>query len=363
MFRFFLFLLVLIILGGCKSDQSDVSDTHSKEGEIHPVWNFVLENPDKASVLISRNDSIFVSHRSTQMMPLASTMKIVIAIEYANQAARGMIDADGLVDLKEVEAFYIPNTDGGAHVSWRESVKESIVEGQIPLRSIAKGMISHSSNANTEYIQELLGLDKINSRIKKLGITDHDPIYYLVSSLFLETEVFPNLSGKKLVEALQTLPNEEYIEQCNIIHQKLKRDPEYLKSLGPLNVQTQRVWSNRLPRSTTETYHRILKSLNEKTEFTKEVYFYLDECMETLMENPRNKEWLKHSGLKGGSTMFVLTEAMYATDKKGNRTEFVFFLEDLGYSEVKEMSRHLNSLELSLLNDPNFIKELSLPNL
>lgn len=46
--------------------------------------------------------------------------------------------------------------------------------------------------------------------------------------------------------------------------------------------------------------------------------------------NSKNKQDFVHFGAKGGSTAFVLNYALYATDKKGNRTEFVVFTNNLG---------------------------------
>ncbi|RWR08963.1 hypothetical protein [Siminovitchia fortis] len=56
----------------------------------------------------------------------------------------------------------------------------------------------------------------------------------------------------------------------------------------------------------------------------------------------------------GGSTAFVLTNAMYAEDKKGNRTEFAFFANDLGMIEQMQLTRKLNSFQLKILTDPSF---------
>ena len=42
--------------------------------------------------------------------------KIVIAIEYAKQVAEGKIRKDEKISLKELEKYYVKNTDGGAHL-------------------------------------------------------------------------------------------------------------------------------------------------------------------------------------------------------------------------------------------------------
>ncbi|MEM5595122.1 hypothetical protein AAHB53_00235 [Niallia circulans] len=129
-------------------------------------------------------------------------------------------------------------------------------------------------------------------------------------------------------------------------------------------MDVQRIWSNRLPRSTSEDYVYIMEKLNNKTYFDKDTYKYLDPVMEQLMENPNNREWLVHAGQKGGSTAFIITTAMYATDKDGNQTELAFFANDLTSLEQTKLSRNLNGFKLKFLKDAEFRtliqKELSI---
>lgn len=76
--------------------------------------------------------------------------------------------------------------------------------------------------------------------------------------------------------------------------------------------------------------------------------------MEYMLENPANREWLEHSGMKGGSTAFVLTKALYATDKNGNRTEMAYFLNDLSIIEMKSLQMSMNGFELNVLKNKEF---------
>jgi D-alanyl-D-alanine carboxypeptidase len=76
--------------------------------------------------------------------------------------------------------------------------------------------------------------------------------------------------------------------------------------------------------------------------------------MEGLMQNPANQQWLKHAGMKGGSTSFVLTKASYATDLKGNKTELAYFLYDLEPMENMMLQRKMNGFEYKLLVDDRF---------
>jgi D-alanyl-D-alanine carboxypeptidase len=76
------------------------------------------------------------------------------------------------------------------------------------------------------------------------------------------------------------------------------------------------------------------------------------------MENPANREWLEHSGMKGGSTAFVLTKSLYATDKKGNKMALAYFFDDLGMLESTKLKMSMNEFELQILTKKAFRAEV-----
>lgn len=319
------------------------------------VISFMKDNPDKIAITLIRNDSVIVDVNSSKVMPLASTVKILVAIEYAEQAASGKINPDEVIDKKDLNIYYVPKTDGGAHPRWLEKL-----EGKpITLREVAKGMIQYSSNANTEYLCHLLGLENINRQRERLGLKNHTEVHYIVSALFVSKELFPATKDKEIFDKLKEVPIDEYIATTVSIHDKLNNDSIYKDELGKLSLDVQRNWSDNLPASTTTDYVSIMQKLNSKSYFSKDVNGYLGELLEGMMENPANQSWLVHSGTKGGSTAFVLTKALYATDKKGNTTELAYFFNDLKIMENVQLQLNLNDFELSVLSKPQFVEELA----
>lgn len=323
------------------------------------IINFIKENPDKAAITLIRNNKIIANKNAERLQPLASTVKIIIAIEYAEQAANGTINPETLIPLKELDTYYAAYTDGGAHTAWLKYVEPDIKDNKISIRNIAKGMILFSSNANTEWLQHKLGLKNINNRIKTLGIENHSEIYYLVSSLFVGKEAFPQFKRQGLQIALKGMPLKNYIASTEIIHNKLLSDTLYKKDLGDLSMPIQKIWSDNLPASTTKEYAKLMQKFNSKTYFTPNVQTLLDDVMEGLMQSPRNKANLKHAGTKGGSTSFVLTKAFYATDKKGNTTELALFFNNLTPTEAQQLTRSLNDFIITILFDESFLNAIT----
>lgn len=324
------------------------------------IVEFLKEKADKGNVALTihYNQESWVRVNENQALPLASTVKTIIAIEYAKQAAAGQIDPEQAVSFEDLEKFYIPKTDGGAHEAWLKEVKGDQT-GEVPLSEVAKGMIVYSSNANTEYLIHLLGLEKINQNLDEMQLSAHEPLYPFVSALALPKQMIQAEGTKKEALAqLKKMDMAEYRERALKTHKEWLHQPLDAQGkkqlMKDLNMDFQKVWSDRLPRATTDEYVAIMEKLNNKTYFDDSVYTYLDPVMEGLMENPQNQEWLAHAGQKGGSTAFVMTMAMYATDQHGNQTELAFFANNLSTMEQAKLSKNMNAFQLKFLTDEEF---------
>jgi len=123
-------------------------------------------------------------------------------------------------------------------------------------------------------------------------------------------------------------------------------DLTYKNEIGELGLNIQKVWSDNLPGSTVEEYVGIMKKINSRTYFSSSTQKYLDEVMEVLLENPANRQWLEHAGMKGGSTAFVLTKALYAS------------VDNLGPLENARLQRSMNEFELKILTDEVFRRKV-----
>jgi len=229
--------------------------------------------------------------------------KIIIPIAYAQEAAEGRINPQQQVDLKELEVFYIPKTDGGAHEAWLAQLNLQGVD-HVPLSEVASGMIAYSSNANTEYLMHVLGFQAINDVLTQLHVEDHEPLYPIVSALHIPVQVLKekNLTKKETLAALQEMDMAEYRERASSIHASWIEQPltyeEKAEAQKLLNMDFQKIWSDRLIRATTNDYISILEKLNNKNFFSAEVHKYLDPVMEQLMQNPKNQEWLTNMQVK-----------------------------------------------------------------
>ncbi|WP_246516402.1 serine hydrolase [Salicibibacter cibarius] len=339
------------------------------------VLKFIANNPKRASLSIVRNGSDFADFQSDELRPLASTVKIIVAIEYAHQAANGEIDVSERIKTHDLSRYYIPRTDGGAHETWLRSMesKEFLQGGTVSLEEVAKGMIAHSSNANTEYLMMRLGLDRINAKLKRLQLPKHEQIYPIVSRLIIPYEIaqknklniFEKADAKKVQTLIEEMSHEAYIDEAINIHTKLNEDHD-----GSYKEQVNlRAWHNmafndtaskRGIRSTTSEYVSVVQKINDLSYFTQAVQEHLRPIMEWPMENHKNQEKFYHLGGKGGSTAQIVTFALYAEDKQGNKTELAIFFNDvLGY-ETTKLSNSLSAFQLAVVTaSSNWEQKLS----
>ena len=323
--------------------------------------HFIQANKKRASVFISRNDTTIAHLNEDKLMPLASTVKIMVAIEFAKQASAETINEEGYVSLKALEKYYLPNTDGGAHPAWLnyEQSKNNIQKDSIKLLEVARGMIMFSSNANTEYLMDLLGFDNIKNNCQLFDLKNHTAIYPLVSSLFLYQNP-TKVPEAKILKAIRKLSEEEYCKYIFAIHNQLKYDTTYKTKFRPqdLSKEMEKLWSDRLPASTTKEYVHLLKILNNRKFLDENTYGIVASILEFPMENKGFQQVFKHYGVKGGSTSFVLTHVIYFTTLKDVKMELAIFFNDLTAAEEKQLERWLDPFEAQVIFDNKFREKL-----
>ncbi len=345
--------LVIVLFFFCVSVQAQMA--------ADSVLNFINTHRNQAALFVMQNDTLIAHLNEDKMMPLASTLKILVAIEFAKQAAKHDIDENELVPLKDLERYYLANTDGNAHPDWIAYEKSigHIKDDSVVLLDVARGMIQFSSNANTEYLMDLLGLDEIQKNLELFKVEKHSKIYYIVTSLFMYQNP-RKLNEDKVIKGIKQLTEEAYCRYIYDIHKALKNDTILKSRFNPtdLSMKMQKVWSDRLPSSTTKEYVKICNALNNRAYFDEDTYAILSLILETAMENPANKQWLSHLGMKGGSTAWVLTKATYATTKKGKRTELAYFFNDLSEADNEKLQGWMNEFELQIIAKPEFRKKL-----
>ena len=130
-----------------------------------------------------------------------------------------------------------------------------------------------------------------------------------------------------------------------MIHTKLKADADgsYKKQLISLNLELQKIWSNRLPASTTKEYGLVMQKILSQNYYSPTAQKILDDILQPILVSAGNKANYQNFYSKGGSTVFVLTFALGSNTVKNNKTVMTVFFNDLTIDEQKQLSGLLNT--------------------
>lgn len=318
------------------------------------VVKHLEKNPESSALYVSVDNNKKIAYQADKPRPLASVAKIIIALEYAYQIKNGDISEDETVPLSSLEAFYIEDTDGGAHEAWLEEMEEedNIHEESVTLHDVASGMITYSSNANADFLMDLLGVENIDQRMSDLEL-EHDPIIPFTGSLAaVGTYKQENDNWKSL---LDDMSEEEYQDLAVTTLEEMKNEEMNLDDVYELSIDDQRIWSDRLAHAPAETYGKLLNAI-ANGDFPEEVTATIQDLMEWPMEKvEENKDYYKVIGSKGGSTAFVFNDTMYAEDLEGKQLQIVLLTDDLSEKQFKKLSREANGFMVEMINNEDFL--------
>ncbi len=324
-------------------------------------FNFINANRTRASVFITRNDTTIAKLNENQLMPLAGTVKLLIAIEFAQQSTHEMINENSYAKLDEVEKYYMPLIDSAAYANWLTYLKthNEIKDGKVKLVDIARGMMMFDCNANADYLMDILGFDNVKDNISLFKLTKHTAIYPFAGSMFIY-QLPKKTSEDKLIKALSKYSDKKYSMEAYYFHTDLKEDSSFKATFKPeqFTKKMQKMWSDNLPASTTKEYVSIMQALNNREVLDEEAFFPVGEVIEYPMENKEFQKKFRYFGMAGGSSAFVLTHAAYLTMKDGTRMEWAVFLNNLNIAEKKKMEEWLVHFKEQFINDPQFRNKL-----
>ncbi|GAB0169375.1 serine hydrolase [Lysinibacillus sp. CTST325] len=322
------------------------------------VLNHLKDYPQTTSLYVAENGEELITYQSDIVRPLASTVKMLIAVEYAMQINAGIITKDSPVSLDNLKRYYIKNTDGNAHEDWLKTMSSEgkVKNNEVTLHDVAKGMITNSSNANTDFLIDLLGITNINERAKSLKLTQHEEVYPIVSALLLPEYIENETSSEKqLIKKLRKMPVATYRSKAEELSELMKVGTIKAEDVSfDMSMDLQKVWSDRLIGASANDYGKLLAIISND-ELPGTAADTIRDLLEWPMQyNEQNNERFIHLGAKGGSTAFVLNDAIYAEDHNGNKIEMVIFTNDLNFWQGLLIRKNVNSFESKLLGSKDY---------
>jgi D-alanyl-D-alanine carboxypeptidase len=343
-----------MLSGNCVQAQLDPAKADS-------FFYFIKANPLRSSVYITQNDTAIARLNENKLMPLASTVTMLVAIEFAQQSTHEQINENTFVPVADVEKFYIPFIDSAAFNTWLDKAKagNEIKNGTIKLVDIARGMIMYGCYTNADYLMDLLGFDAVKDNIALLKLKQHTAIYPFAGSLF--TFHIPKKSSEdKLLKALSKYSDKKYSMEAYYNHLDLKNDSSFKETFSPerFTPKLQKMWNENLPASTAKEYVAVAAVLNNREVLDEDAFFPIAEVLEYPMEKKEFQKLYKHFGAKTGKTPFIFTRVIYFTLKNGTRMESAIFFNGLSPTEEKKLEDWQPAFEAQFLSDPVFRSKL-----
>lgn len=306
-------------------------------------------------------------------MPLASVVKVVHLVAYAEAVADGRLDPTNTVMLDELAAFYLPNIDLGTHTRALTALEDNgRVFGNPPavlLDEVPGMMIAQSSNAATDYLHLLLGQREIEETAVDLGLESQTaPCPFLGQFLIMANHAIQQNNSYQAWEAYKDNPS-SYGRDSMLLTEAFSSDEQFRETAVDWrrqtrqpNGQTQRLFSQDFnAHGSAADYANLMARIAQNGLSSGESSYIARRFLEWPMRFADNQALFTNLGYKNGSLPGILTTAYYAYPKEGgNPVVATLFYRDLEGRTYQQFRNNLAHDELArwLLYDPQAISLL-----
>ena len=123
------------------------------------------------AAIVSLDGRTRLGRAARRLVPLASTMKVLILDEAAHEIAAGRLRADAPVPLRTIGLTYLPGTDSGAHTHAVAAARRRgwVQHRTVSLRHVLDAMIEFSDNAATDTVLRMIDRGALARRARALG--------------------------------------------------------------------------------------------------------------------------------------------------------------------------------------------------
>ena len=334
-----------------------------------PAWERLLSNPGSVGLVAYRvgDEANGIYHNADLQMPLASVVKIIHLVAYAEAVAAGQLDPTSYVTLETLDSYYLPGYDLGSH---NQAIAELTAAGlvlanpdRIRLEDVPWMMIRHSANAATDYLHLLLGQDAIEETAVSLNLTQQTaPCTFLGQFLAMSNQTRLGSNDRAAIQAYLDDPASYGAEVALLAaaysQDSLFRGAEqvYHREERRPSSQDQRFFSHNLnAHGTPREYATLLAQIAQNGLSNPESSFLARRYLEWPMIFPANQERFSNLGYKNGSLPGILNTAYYAYPLgEVTPTIVILFFQDLPGSSYREWRNTLPHDEFArwLLDNP-----------
>jgi beta-lactamase class A len=306
-------------------------------------------------------------------MPLASVVKVIHLVAYAEAVAAGRLDPFATVWLDELEAFYQPGLDLGAYDNAVARLEaDGRVFAQPPavvLHEVPAMMIEFSANAASDYLHLRLGQATIEQTAVDLGLSSQSaPCPFVGQFLAMANHTRPLATDLATVRGYLADPAAYGREVMRLTEafsgdEAFRREAvAWRRETGRPESRTQRFFAASLnAHGSAADYAGLMARIAQNGLSNGEASYTARRILEWPMQYEVNQELFANLGYKNGALPGVLTTVYYAY-RPGDVTPVVvaLFFRDLDGGLYRQWRATLAHDELArwLLADPAAIPAL-----
>lgn len=303
-------------------------------------------------------------------MPLASVVKVINLVAYAEAAAAGDVNPLLTISLAELEQYYLPGLDLGAHNLAVESLTENgRTFGDPPnilLEAVPEMMIRYSSNAASDYLHMLLGQRRLEETAVALNLSSQTaPCPFLGQFLAMANYTRAGGSDVDAIRGFMDNPA-DYGVYAMLLADAFSSSQSFRDEQIAWRQQerrpsgaTQRLFTAALsPQGSANDYANLMARIALNGLSNGESSYTVRRYLEWPMQFNSNQGFFTNLGYKNGSLPGVLTTVYYAyTRSSASPVVVALFFRDLPNRTYQEWRRNLAHDELArwLLVDPQAI--------
>ncbi|HUS94864.1 MAG TPA: serine hydrolase [Patescibacteria group bacterium] len=340
--------------------------------EALPALERLVSAPESVALVAYQvgRESEGVYHNAEQPMPLASVVKIITLIAYAEAVAEGILDPAEWISLEELNGSYLPGSDLGAHTRALSELDDRGLIGRdplsVPLEEVPWMMIRHSSNAASDYIHLALGQKKIESTAIQLGLVHQTaPCPWIGQFLVMNNNERATSNDRAAVQEMIADP-EEYGREVMRLTRLFTNDPEFhqgeLSQRWRSDMSTQRLFGDNLnAQGTAREYADLMAQILHNGLSSAYVNILTRRALEWPTELAVNQEYFDVVGYKNGSLPGILTTVYYGQRREdGAQVVLALFFRDLPMNTYRNWRQSLAHDEFArwLLMEPSAIQLL-----
>lgn len=201
--------------------------------DVMPAIEYLFEHPNDVSLVVYRlgYEGIGFYHQADRPMPLASVSKLVQLVAYGDAVEVGLLDPDQPVPLEDLEQFYLPRSDLGAHT---RALRE-LDEDNVSLKDVVWMTMRYSANSSADYLHHLLGQTLIEQTIIDLGMEKHSALCPFIGRFLIMGNHTTDRSNN-----VQTLADDHAAYGSHVI-----RLTDWYTTDAQFRTAAQSYWSNR----------------------------------------------------------------------------------------------------------------------